>query len=339
MAVAENAVTTSTPEGAKRDINLGLAGLVGGCVLLAGLGLIFGALPVFWSELFPPAKPNEPAKVNEFLSGALLLIAGMAAILAVGYVWFRLDKAFSIPGIRAASVVGAVLLFIAAWITFGIADPALAQQANSVFLVGVIGAALLLGVVWLATRVAYGRMLHTIEDQGWFSGASFKGSQGVRVRRAAVFGVLIIGLSGIITMTAHGSLGSTRSGSNDWFWKVSAASSPEWMTYIPLLSHVNVLAPLLMAVGVFWFAWRVVNWPTFADFLIATEAEMNKVSWTTRRRLYQDTIVVLATVFLMTAFLFALDLLWFQVLNHPWVHVLQVNLKAEQAKQQEKTQW
>ena len=33
------------------------------------------------------------------------------------------------------------------------------------------------------------------------------------------------------------------------------------------------------------------------DFLIATEAEMNKVSWTTRKRLVKDTIVVLVTVF------------------------------------------
>ncbi len=32
-----------------------------------------------------------------------------------------------------------------------------------------------------------------------------------------------------------------------------------------------------------WLAWRVVNVPSFADFLIATEAELNKVSWTTRR--------------------------------------------------------
>ena len=336
MAVAENAVATSTPEGAKYEFNLGLAGLVGGCVLLAGLGLIFGALPVFWSELFPPAKPNEPAKVNEFLSGALLLIAGLAAILAVGFVWLKLDKAFSMPGLRAGSVVGAVLLFIAAWITFGVGE-AMGEQQNALLLLGIIGLTLLVGVIWLATRAAYGRMLHTLEDQGWFTSASFKGSQGVRVRRAAVFGILIIGLSGIITLAAHGSLGSTRAAGNEWYWNIVGTGAPS--LYVPLLSRVNVLGPLLMAVGVFWFAWRVVNWPTFADFLIATEAEMNKVSWTTRRRLYQDTIVVLATVFLMTAFLFALDLLWFQVLNHPWVHVLQVNLKAEQAKQQEKTQW
>ena len=41
---------------------------------------------------------------------------------------------------------------------------------------------------------------------------------------------------------------------------------------------------------------------------IATEAEINKVSWTTRKRLIQDTTVVLVTVFLFTLFLFVVDI-------------------------------
>jgi preprotein translocase SecE subunit len=77
-----------------------------------------------------------------------------------------------------------------------------------------------------------------------------------------------------------------------------------------LLPDVRFTVPMLFTVAAMWLAWRVVNYPTFADFLIATEAEMNKVSWTTRRRLVQDTIVVLTTVLLMTIFLMAADLLW-----------------------------
>ena len=34
-----------------------------------------------------------------------------------------------------------------------------------------------------------------------------------------------------------------------------------------------------------WIAYRVVNYPQFADFLIAVEAEMAKVSWPTRAEL------------------------------------------------------
>jgi len=80
--------------------------------------------------------------------------------------------------------------------------------------------------------------------------------------------------------------------------------------YLPLLHDIKYTVPLSLAVAGLWVAWRTVNFPTFADFLIATEAEMNKVSWTNRRRLMQDTIVVLVTVLLFTVFLLAIDSFW-----------------------------
>jgi preprotein translocase SecE subunit len=86
--------------------------------------------------------------------------------------------------------------------------------------------------------------------------------------------------------------------------------------------------PLLLAALAIWIAWRVVNFPTFADFLIATEAEVNKVSWTTRRRLIQDTIVVLATVILLTVFLFVVDQAWAFLLTK--VGVIQLSPTAAQ---------
>ena len=42
-----------------------------------------------------------------------------------------------------------------------------------------------------------------------------------------------------------------------------------------------------------WLIFRLVQYPPFADFLIATEAEMNKVSWTSRDDLNRATTVVL----------------------------------------------
>jgi preprotein translocase SecE subunit len=65
-----------------------------------------------------------------------------------------------------------------------------------------------------------------------------------------------------------------------------------------------------------------VNVPTFAEFLIATEAEMNKVSWSTRRRLAQDTVVVLLTTLIMTLFLLVVDLFWGWLLSRSTVGVL-----------------
>jgi len=79
---------------------------------------------------------------------------------------------------------------------------------------------------------------------------------------------------------------------------------------LTLLPSVQYTLPLVLLAAALWFAWRVVNMPTFADFLIATEAELNKVSWTTQRRLMQDTIVVLVTVVLMASYLFGVDQLW-----------------------------
>jgi len=86
-------------------------------------------------------------------------------------------------------------------------------------------------------------------------------------------------------------------------------------------------------------SWRLVNWPIFGDFLIATVAEMNKVSWTTRKRLYQDTIVVLVTVVLMTVFLFAIDVLWIKILTNPLVDVLKHDPQAAARKNQSGAQW
>jgi preprotein translocase subunit SecE len=53
-----------------------------------------------------------------------------------------------------------------------------------------------------------------------------------------------------------------------------------------------------------------VQYPPFVDFLIATEAEMNKVSWTSRDDLYRATTVVLTSVVIMALYLFVVDWVW-----------------------------
>ncbi len=108
---------------------------------------------------------------------------------------------------------------------------------------------------------------------------------------------------------------------------------------VPLMFKYHLIMPILLAIALVWVAWRAVNWPAFADFLIATDAEMHKVSWTTRKRLVQDTIVVLVTVFLLTAFLFVVDIFWIKILSNEWINVLQVDIRAKALEQQEKTQW
>ncbi|HUY37107.1 MAG TPA: preprotein translocase subunit SecE [Pirellulales bacterium] len=70
-----------------------------------------------------------------------------------------------------------------------------------------------------------------------------------------------------------------------------------------------------IAVGGLWICYRVVNLPRFADFLIAVEAEMNKVSWPSRVELVRSSLVVLITMFGLAATLFAYDLIWEAVLT------------------------
>ena len=66
---------------------------------------------------------------------------------------------------------------------------------------------------------------------------------------------------------------------------------------------------VLAAIGI-WSAFRLVNYPVFADFLVAVEAEMNKVSWPTRDQLYRASVVVIFVIFAMAVLLFVFDIIW-----------------------------
>src|SRR5439155_18819191 len=108
---------------------------------------------------------------------------------------------------------------------------------------------------------------------------------------------------------------------------------------ITVLPAVRFTVPLLLLLLTIWFAWRVVNLPTFGDFLIATEAEMNKVSWTTRQRLFQDTVVVLVTMVLMAVFLFVVDIAWAKLLSSRPIGVLKVQEHKQQPKKESDLKW
>jgi preprotein translocase SecE subunit len=96
---------------------------------------------------------------------------------------------------------------------------------------------------------------------------------------------------------------------------VTAATGNVEYKQLTVLPQLRFSLPLLLLALTFWIGWRLVNFPAFADFLIATEAELNKVSWTSRKKLVQDTIVVLITVFMMTVFLFVADVVWSKLLQ------------------------
>jgi preprotein translocase subunit SecE len=59
-----------------------------------------------------------------------------------------------------------------------------------------------------------------------------------------------------------------------------------------------------------WLAFRIVNMPRVAEFLIAVEAEMVKVSWPNNKEVYVTTIVVITVMMIFCVLLACYDLIW-----------------------------
>jgi preprotein translocase SecE subunit len=343
MAVVEQAAPEHVPHSPYKQ--LGLSSLLGAVFVLAALIFLFGGLPTLWEMALgvnEAIAAGQTPVVNPFLSATLLFLVMVVVGAALFWLGRELESRASQPGLRAGVFFGAVTIALVLWLVTRLGHTMATPGEPNLIAAGfmwVIAAALAGGVFWLLGQPGMGRWLIRQEEAGWFHAASYKGNQGVRVRRGTLVGLLTVGVCGIYSLVAGRSLGSTYRGTIDWIWELPFTRDAGSYLYVPLVHNAPLVVPILLAGVVFWISWRVVNWPTFADFLIATEAEINKVSWTTRRRLVQDTIVVLVTVFLFTAFLFLIDIMWIKVLTHPWVSVLQVDIKEEFQKQQQKTQW
>jgi preprotein translocase subunit SecE len=94
-----------------------------------------------------------------------------------------------------------------------------------------------------------------------------------------------------------------------WF-AVAPGTAPS-----PDMGVVRFLVPgLLMAAGA-WLCFRLVNVPRFADFLIAVESEMAKVSWPTVDQVIRSSVVIIFLMFALAAILAAYDLFWWFVLR------------------------
>ncbi len=130
-----------------------------------------------------------------------------------------------------------------------------------------------------------------------FKNSVYKPNQGRIVRQLTALATWIIAVLGCWSMysSLRGGLDSTAS-------------------LIPKLqnSYLIVGLPAIALVAGLWFGYRVVNWPRFADFLIAVEAEMNKVTWPSKDELIRASIVVMFTIFFLAIALFLFDVVWQQ---------------------------
>ncbi len=94
---------------------------------------------------------------------------------------------------------------------------------------------------------------------------------------------------------------------------------------------VRVGVPMALVVASGWIAFRLVNYPPFADFLIDTEWEMRKVTWPTWSQLKRATAVVITVTLLMAGFLYLVDLVWMGILRLIGVLWVPTPEEAEQA--------
>ncbi len=88
-----------------------------------------------------------------------------------------------------------------------------------------------------------------------------------------------------------------------------------WETLIPLLAFVA------LGLVIYWITGRN---RTAVDFMIATEGEMKKVNWSSKREIVGATKVVIFTVFALALILFAVDI--FFIILFSAIKVLRVDL-------------
>lgn len=123
----------------------------------------------------------------------------------------------------------------------------------------------------------------------------YKSNQGRMVRQFTFFAIVVLAAFGCITLA------------NGVFVSFPARDTDFGVAYGKL---IQVGVPLAIWVFFSWIAFRVVNIPRFADFLVSVESELEKVTWPTRSEVVQATVVVLFAMVSLGLFLFLIDLLW-----------------------------
>lgn len=83
--------------------------------------------------------------------------------------------------------------------------------------------------------------------------------------------------------------------------------------------YVQFGIPTAIAVAFALLIYWMVNRQKSADFLIQTEGEMKKVSWSSRKEVIGSTKVVIITTLIMAAILYGVDMLFVLLFN--WLGV------------------
>lgn len=350
MAVA----VQPSPETKKpaRPMGLVAASLAGAVYVLAAAAVVFRLIPWLWDN---GANAAITGATNNFVSTTLQFIAQVGALVGLLWVGAKLATGARTPGLRGGVLLMVGVILIGFFVVKGLIDQGGRGFSLGGILVMVIYAAIAFFLVQFFRTGRFSEWSLAVEQGGWLDAHVHKRTQGLRVRRLTILGLLLIAGTGIWTLMTHNYLpknaevtlpGGEKVNNRMGDWVVGGTvlepqtaprdaaperreeiarenrARPRHEGGITLLPDVWLTVPLILMAGSLWFAWRTVNYPTFADFLIATEAEINKVSWTSRKALIRDTIVVLTTLFLLTLFLFVVDIFWNAVLSSRYIAVL-----------------
>lgn len=403
MAVSAPKLATNQP------VKTGLgatSGLVGAILVIAATGVVFWGIPRILSvSAWPEAL--------QFLGGAIQFLAVVAGIVGSVLGLLRLAKTSGTPetpSYTAIALIGLIVISLLAliigwWMDRLVYQNGAARPIGLVISMGFVAFSLSLGL-----RLYYspgcGALASMLSAQGWFTGASYKKSQGVRMRRLTLSVLLVILGTGIwsllgaasvrkggdmtVSLPFTGQVRIEKAGdaqylpqkiakedkiSREEFAQIREQLNPESFVKIDVLSgdsqykpneivskekvseesrsfkeqglktpaktitpvlpegivefqkihllpSIQFSLPLLILGLGFWFSWRLVNVPLFAEFLISTDGEMNKVSWTSWKKLMQDTVVVLTTLIMFAVLLFVMDIAWKQILSSNLIGVL-----------------
>ena len=138
-------------------------------------------------------------------------------------------------------------------------------------------------------------------EPGFFT--IYKSGQGYWTRMGTVIGATLIAILTAQFLYDQGSV---------WFKDAAGHTRP---------------AAVMMVVGLFvaifaLVVYRILNRPKVVEFLIATDAEMKKVNWTTRKELIGSTKIVIVFIILIAMILFVYDTVFAQLFH--WIGLLLV---------------
>ena len=309
MATAVQPTTPVTAASART--RLVVASATGAVVVLAGIAAAL-ALPFYWERYVAPSLAPAGSVVETLLrvGAQLALLVGSGAL--VGAMLGANPPRGVRGGIFLIVSAAVTIFFIARAVGLNLETSTLEAYAPYITMI-VLGA--LLGLTFRGLASESGTdMMKMVEGEGLISLTNYKPNLGVRMRRYTLIGFLILTLSGVYSLVTHNMLVGP--------WRLAMPFTAESNRYLVLIRELTLTGPILLAAAAFFVSWRLINMPSFADFLIATEAEMKKVSWSSRKRLIQDTIVVLTTVLLMTLFFLFVDFFWSWLLSQKFIGVL-----------------